>query len=315
MTQREKVLVIIIVTFNGQEFIEQCLQSCLSIAPKTNIYVIDNNSQDRTKDIVQRLGVNLIPLENNVGFGAANNIGIQQASTVAQPDYYLLLNQDAYLDKSAWTNFCDLPETVKKDVVAFMQLNGTGTELDHTFRQHVLSPAHCPYFVQDLYFNRLSKYYEIEFAGAAAWVLPTEIVRLVGGFSPFFFHYGEDVNLSHRLKYFQRKMYLAPFSVIRHDRKEFNRPYQKYYKAAQKAERQVRLQIANPINSHSACHLIWIYGRRIIKNLLLLRSLDQESKAFLKLWRRGELRRGLSTRAESVGKHVGNPPFLPNLKA
>ncbi len=75
---------VIIVTYNGAKWIEKCLESILCENEdgvfEIEIIVIDNNSQDETRDIVKRFSsVKLIHSNENLGFGKANNIGLQKA--------------------------------------------------------------------------------------------------------------------------------------------------------------------------------------------------------------------------------------------
>ena len=68
---------IIIVTYNGERWIRQCINSCLGY----NVIVIDNNSSDQTIKIIENEypKVVLLKQENNLGFGKANNLGISYA--------------------------------------------------------------------------------------------------------------------------------------------------------------------------------------------------------------------------------------------
>ena len=77
----EKVLVII-VTFNADQWIERCFKSVLSSTCQPDIYVIDNGSQDNTLEYLHSLeSEKLFIYESgvNLGFGKANNIGLTYA--------------------------------------------------------------------------------------------------------------------------------------------------------------------------------------------------------------------------------------------
>ena len=70
----------IIVTYNGEAYIERCIKSIFVFFPEIYTIVIDNNSKDKTRQILDTLKVDeLICLNDNIGFGKANNIGIRQA--------------------------------------------------------------------------------------------------------------------------------------------------------------------------------------------------------------------------------------------
>lgn len=90
-------LSIIVVTYNSQGTIEKCLKSLLDNVDQfdTRIIVVDNASSDKTLDIVrgQFGGVEIVSLNENVGFGRANNIGFDLSTS----ELYYLHNADAYL--------------------------------------------------------------------------------------------------------------------------------------------------------------------------------------------------------------------------
>lgn len=88
-----KELTIIIVTFNSAEIIEKCLKS-FDIS-RYEVLVIDNNSSDKTVEIVKNSyeSVNVIENSKNLGFGRANNIGLNQAQT----PFALILNPDVQI--------------------------------------------------------------------------------------------------------------------------------------------------------------------------------------------------------------------------
>jgi GT2 family glycosyltransferase len=88
-----KELTIIIVTFNSAEIIENCLKS-FDIS-KYEVLVIDNNSSDKTVEVVRNSYklVEVIENSKNLGFGRANNIGLNQAQT----PFALILNPDVQI--------------------------------------------------------------------------------------------------------------------------------------------------------------------------------------------------------------------------
>lgn len=87
---------VVIVNYNGAEFIQFCIDSVLSQCDVTvELIVIDNNSADNSLELLAAYAdkIQLLANSDNKGFGAANN----QAATLAGGDYLYLLNPDAYL--------------------------------------------------------------------------------------------------------------------------------------------------------------------------------------------------------------------------
>jgi N-acetylglucosaminyl-diphospho-decaprenol L-rhamnosyltransferase len=84
----------IIVTFNSEAVIGQCLDSLIRMAPNVKMIVIDNASSDLTQEkVLERANVHLIANRENRGFAAAVNQGI----AASDADFLLLLNPDANL--------------------------------------------------------------------------------------------------------------------------------------------------------------------------------------------------------------------------
>lgn len=85
---------IIVVTFNSAAVIGACLDSCLTHEPGAELVVVDNASQDLTREVVRsRPNVRLIANPENIGFAAAVNQGVRATTA----PYVLLLNPDARL--------------------------------------------------------------------------------------------------------------------------------------------------------------------------------------------------------------------------
>ena len=204
------------------QWIKHTLSSIRNLNEKYETIVVDNNSQDNTVQFIEKNfpEVLLVKENKNHGFGKANNIGIKKA-LVLGADYVFLLNQDAYLESNTIEELLKVFNTNEKIGVASpIHLNGNGSALDKLFSTYVapkLSNDPC-LFMSDSYNLQLSKYYEVDFVNAAAWLLSRECIEKIGLFDPLFYHYGEDVNYCQRLKYFNYKLVIVPESRIYHDR-------------------------------------------------------------------------------------------------
>ncbi len=89
---KQKSCSIIIVTYNSNSYINACLAPLADMSD-VEVVVVDNDSSDGTAMRLKEKfpSVNLIALQNNVGFGRACNIGVAAASG----SLVLLLNPDA----------------------------------------------------------------------------------------------------------------------------------------------------------------------------------------------------------------------------
>jgi len=90
-------LSVIIVSYNSEGYIKQCLDSvCSQDFFDYEIILIDNHSSDRTLDTVRSFGhrIRLKINEKNEGFSGALNMGIE----LSKGDYILTLNPDVILE-------------------------------------------------------------------------------------------------------------------------------------------------------------------------------------------------------------------------
>lgn len=100
----------ILVNYNGSEDTLECVQSVLDAdGENINILIVDNNSlHDKSmvdlKSIIKD-NIILLELEENLGFGVANNIGAQYAIEHGA-DYLLLLNNDTVVDAGFFVELC-----------------------------------------------------------------------------------------------------------------------------------------------------------------------------------------------------------------
>lgn len=100
--QRNHPLVSInLLTYNGRQYVENCLNSVLrQTYPHIEILVIDNASFDGTVKYLKQVrketpNLRVIFNQQNIGFAAGHNQGIKES----QGEFILCLNQDVVLDK------------------------------------------------------------------------------------------------------------------------------------------------------------------------------------------------------------------------
>lgn len=211
------IIYAIIVTYNGQHWVDFCLGSLRKSSVETIPIVIDNCSTDDTLSYIrsQYPEAILFPQDKNLGFGQANNVGLRYALS-HNADYVLLLNQDAAIAPTAIERM--LAQSDGKSLLSPIHLNGDGKHIDHNFRQNTLLHNHI--VIDDLVTRReLAPYYKIGEVCAACWLLPISIIQQIGGFNPLFTQYGEDNNYYQRLCFHHISTLLVPTAHVYHDRK------------------------------------------------------------------------------------------------
>lgn len=206
----KKKIAVVIVTFNGETWIRKNLNSLLNSNYPIDIIIVDNASTDETINIVKEFkAIELIQNKINLGFGKANNIGIDWALKKGF-DAIFLLNQDTWIYEKTILNLAEaLFENSNLGIVSPIHYSADEITLDENF---------------NTYFNRFEKEEDSEtirmvsFINAAAWLVSKECFSKTGYFDPIFNHYGEDRNFCDRVKYHGFKIGVVKNAAICHDR-------------------------------------------------------------------------------------------------
>lgn len=201
-------IAVIIVTFNGENYIGKCLRSVLASTLDCSVFVVDNASTDNTLKIVSEIEhIDITRNNANLGFGKANNVGIKKALAEGF-DYFFLLNQDTYIDKNAIENLIKtMNETVRYGILSPMHLCGNEKDLDKNFEKYFESGK-----------KTSSNVVDVLFVNAAAWLVSRKCFEKIGLFEPIFDHYGEDRNFCDRATYHGFDIGIVKNATIIHDR-------------------------------------------------------------------------------------------------
>jgi len=90
-------LVVIVLTWNQWSYTRRCLPSIESERPM-RVIVVDNNSTDGTRELLEQLPVDVEQPQGRVGVAAALNVGLEAARSYT-PRYVAILNNDVVLPK------------------------------------------------------------------------------------------------------------------------------------------------------------------------------------------------------------------------
>lgn len=219
----EKILVLV-VTWNGSAVIRQCLDSLRRSTIPVVTYVVDNNSEDDTVEVILHNYPEVILKTNshNLGFGQANNIGFNYAIENGF-DYVMMLNQDTYIEPDAIQRLVEAHlQSPDFGVLSPMHYKKEGI-LDDNFYRYVVNG--CDSLIHDLlvHSSRTRSVYPCGFVNAAAWLLSAKCIKGVGGFNPVFFHTGEDVDYYNRVNFLGFGTGIVYNAVIYHTRSNWGR--------------------------------------------------------------------------------------------
>lgn len=196
---------VIIVNYNAQFFLKNCIASILSsdIIDQIEIIVVDNASSDGSYNMIKDdfPEVHSIQNKENVGFGKANN----QAASVAKGDYILVLNPDTMLAETTLSEmliFCQKQSDFGAAGVQF--IDGAGNflpESKRNFPDLKVAGAKLLGFSKNYYANHIDKdsIEKVDILTGAFMFIKKEAYKRVGGFDEDFFMYGEDIDLSYRI--------------------------------------------------------------------------------------------------------------------
>jgi GT2 family glycosyltransferase len=211
------IVYVIIVTFNGMQWIERCLKSVLDSSVPVHIIVVDNGSSDDTPGYIKENFPDILFMQNksNLGFGRANNLGIEYALR-NECDYVYLLNQDAWIEAKTIEILVNLAEKYSEyGIVSPLHVNSQKMALDTNFQCCISNSV----YISDLVLRgTFSEIYECDVVNAAHWLITRKCLTTVGLFSLIFPHYGEDNNYIHRVKYHDLKIGFTPLSKCVHAR-------------------------------------------------------------------------------------------------
>lgn len=194
-------MTIVIVNYNSGTLLAKVLAHLAQQTRLANkIIIVDNNSHDNSLENLPPVSnLKIIRSDTNLGFAKANNLAVSQ---MAQSDYLVLLNPDAFPEKNWLKNLLISAEkNPQKHFFACKMIN----DADHHYYDGAGDVYHISGLVKRRYHGCLIKDIDITSddlftpcAGAAMY--RTSSFKAVGGFDESFFCYIEDIDLGFRMQ-------------------------------------------------------------------------------------------------------------------
>ena len=199
-------LSIIIVTYNSEKYILDCLNSVerATLDIQHEIFLIDNQSVDQTRTVIKKFQNSIVLLENpkNVGFAKAVNMGLRKASG----KFILLLNPDVIIQSDSLSPMINFMKN-------HSNLGICGCKLLHQDHSLQYSKGSFPSLFSILLFRlvlprRMRKYHlwGYEKIGKCDWVtgafmlMRNRLIEEVGFFDENYFVYYEDMDYCLQVK-------------------------------------------------------------------------------------------------------------------
>lgn len=201
---------IIIVNYNTLELTSNCIDSIFRWTQGVTfeVIVVDNGSLDGSITVLScDKRIRFIPLHENVGFGRANNRGMDEA----YGKYFFLLNSDTLLFNNAVKLFLDFMESRPE-----LNIGALGCRLIGNDGRHVLSFGNFPSeraILRDVILRLLLRQdaasqvpdmpdepvFRVDYVTGAGLFIRRSVVETYGGFDPDFFMYYEDTEWQYRM--------------------------------------------------------------------------------------------------------------------
>jgi GT2 family glycosyltransferase len=212
---QSKKISIVIVNYNVKDFLHKCLETIEIASGELTVetIVVDNNSSDGSLDYLKPKfpNVDFISLEENIGFGRANNIGFEKASG----DYILVLNPDTEIKGNTLSHMLEYMESNKQVGISGCKvLNTDGTfqlacrrgfptpwnSFAKLFGLGKIFPNSKLFSGYNLSYKSVDETYPVDALIGAFMFIRREALEGITGFDPDFFMYGEDLDLCYRIQ-------------------------------------------------------------------------------------------------------------------
>lgn len=227
---------VVILTFNSQRYIEQCLMSLVSAFEALNkrfeIFVIDNGSVDKSRELVEmvrdstRANIVLIALDMNTGTTYSRNLGLKRS----QGDQVIIMDSDAYANAEAINA---LSIHLRNEQSCGMAV----PKLIYPDGRYQLSTDAFPTLARKAQrFLRLKSLEQatpppadgvhcVDYAISAFWMFPRIVLDKVGLLDEKIFYAPEDVDYCLRIWQAGFRIHYLPAVTVVHDAQELSRGF------------------------------------------------------------------------------------------
>lgn len=234
-------LSVIIVSYNTKAITERSIESVYSSLKankeiKYEIIAVDNASNDGSVNMLkdyqkERSDFILIRNNKNLGFAKANNLGVKKADG----RYILFLNSDVVIDDVNFHKLIEYLDNNKGIGALTVRVVLPNKQIDLASHRGFPTPWNSFCYFAKLeklfgHFPLLNKYFggyhltfcdldvphEINSPSGAFYLTRHDVLKKLGGFDEDFFIYGEDLDLSFRMKNLGYRLIYYPLYTVTH---------------------------------------------------------------------------------------------------
>lgn len=217
--ENSKVISVLTVTYNSEQFIERYLTSLNKHLPKNaEVIIVDSGSTDKTVKIIKKFKVQLIESKENIGFGRGNNL----AAKASSGEFLLLLNPDTELIDDSITKLLEFAQQhLEAGIVVPKLMKFDGSVQESVSKLPTIVGAIKEYYLgiknsYKFYTPQGNEYVEVENAVGAAMLINKKIFEKAGGFDKKYFLYFEDLDLCRKVRKMGYQIIYYPKAVFKH---------------------------------------------------------------------------------------------------
>jgi len=221
LTQNSPFISIIILNYNGKDFLKPCLDSVLSAQYENlEIIIVDNGSTDESVAYIQENygsieNLTIIKKGKNFGVPEGRNIGLKQA----RGEYVIFLDNDTIVDKNWIEGFLEAFNVDERIAVAQAKLLSINEKDRFDHAGDYLTTFG---FLQDRadgakdtgQFDRVENIFN---AKGAAIMIKNSVLKEVGTFDSSYFMYLEETDFCWRIWLAGYRVVFAPKAVVWHE--------------------------------------------------------------------------------------------------
>lgn len=219
---------IVIVTWNSEKDIRECLDPLMELPENWEIWVSDNDSRDATVDVVRSNypRVQLVENGDNLGFAKGCNAAIRKTNA----DYVLLLNPDSIAGPEALLGSVN---EIRKDKsigalgIGVARANGELGESAFPFPSltvRIVESFGLYRFFSDQWkednlqneFFKHDKVKVVDWLGGAFLLMPKAVLDRIDGVPEDYFMFGEDIDLCYKIREMGLNVVFNPKYTVLH---------------------------------------------------------------------------------------------------